>query len=316
MLLWKDDSRFNTWTLYLLTLNSNISTSSKYQMTCYEMWENISWDEISWLREQLLNLNVIQYDHTTSPFLRLGYMANNLLGMYVAVHYDKKVCGQSGSIVPRSPGPCILVPCRHGQIFMAAQVWHGMLQALVLGHSSEQLAWQEQLEPVSSGLPVLQVSQMWAACVVQVGVMQVVLLRSGVLSEPAVWQWCHWDSVSCLDTAFMEVSPCMAVCGTITGVYLIAVPWEGAHHSSRNPNLPEGVVCCNWLTSIQWCKCFAAFVSLCLSRFRACVNLLMDLCGWWIAVAYLGQNGHFESALIQQLCWRWKLSVNRCSSEC
>ena len=25
------------------------------------------------------------------------------------------------------------------------------------GHSSEELAWQEQLEPVSSGLPVLQV---------------------------------------------------------------------------------------------------------------------------------------------------------------
>ena len=59
---------------------------------------------------------------------------------------------------------------------MAAQVWHGMSQALVLGHSSEQLAWQEQLGPVSSGLPVLQVQQMWAACMVQVGVMQVVLL--------------------------------------------------------------------------------------------------------------------------------------------
>ena len=59
---------------------------------------------------------------------------------------------------------------------MAAQVWHGMLQGLMLGHSSEQLAWHEQLGPVSSGLPVLQVQQMWAACVVQVGVMQVVLL--------------------------------------------------------------------------------------------------------------------------------------------
>ena len=40
---------------------------------------------------------------------------------------------------------------------MAAQVWHGMLQALVLGHSCKQLAWQEQLGPVSSGLLVLQV---------------------------------------------------------------------------------------------------------------------------------------------------------------
>ena len=46
---------------------------------------------------------------------------------------------------------------------MAAQVWHGMSQTLVPGHSSEQLAWQEQLEPVSSGVPVLQVQQMWAA---------------------------------------------------------------------------------------------------------------------------------------------------------
>ena len=105
--------------------------------------------------------------------------------------YDSKVHGQYGSIVPRFPGSGILVPGGHGWIFMAAQVWHGMLQALVPGHSFEQLAWQEQLEPGSSGLPVLQVQQMWAACMVQVGVMQVVLLRSGVLSGPAVWQLCH-----------------------------------------------------------------------------------------------------------------------------
>ena len=89
-----------------------------------------------------------------------------------------KVHGQSGSTVPRSPGSGILVPCGHGQIFMAAQVWHGMSQTLVPGHSFEQLAWQGQLEPVSSELPVLQVQQMWAACMVQVQVMQVVLLRS------------------------------------------------------------------------------------------------------------------------------------------
>ena len=95
-----------------------------------------------------------------------------------------KVHGWSGSRVPRFPGSGILVPCGHGWIFMAAQVWHGMLQALVPGHSFGQLAWQEQLEPVSSGLPVLQVQWMWAACKVQVGAMQVVLLRSGVLSEP------------------------------------------------------------------------------------------------------------------------------------
>ena len=74
---------------------------------------------------------------------------------------------------------------------MAAQVWHGMSQALVLGCSFEQLVWQEQLDPGLSGLPVLQVQQVWAACTLQVGTMQVVLLRSSVLSEPAVWQLCH-----------------------------------------------------------------------------------------------------------------------------
>ena len=90
-----------------------------------------------------------------------------------------KVHGQSRSTVSRSPGSGILVPCGHGQIFVAAQVWHGMSQTLVLGHSSEPLVWWEQLEPVSSGLPVVQVQQEWAACMVQVGVMQVVPLRSG-----------------------------------------------------------------------------------------------------------------------------------------
>ena len=71
-----------------------------------------------------------------------------------------------------------------------------------------------------------------------------------------------WDSVDCFDTVFTEVSPCAVVCGTIAGAYLIAVLWEDAYHSHRNPNLLEGVICCNWLTSIQWHKCFAAFVSL------------------------------------------------------
>ena len=75
----------------------------------------------------------------------------------MAAHYNNKVHGQSGSIVPRFPGSGVLVPSGHSQIFVAAQVWHGMLQALVPGSSFEQLAWQEQLELGSSGLPVLQV---------------------------------------------------------------------------------------------------------------------------------------------------------------
>ena len=71
-----------------------------------------------------------------------------------------------------------------------------------------------------------------------------------------------WGSVDSFDTAFMKVAPCAVVCGNIAGVYLIAVPWSDAYHSSRNPNLLEGVIHCNWLTSIQWCKCFAASVNL------------------------------------------------------
>ena len=63
----------------------------------------------------------------TSPFLRLSYMViyyDKLLGMYVAVHNKNKVHGQSRSTVPRSPGSGVLVPCGHGWIFMAAQLWH------------------------------------------------------------------------------------------------------------------------------------------------------------------------------------------------
>ena len=85
-----------------------------------------------------------------------------------------------------------------GRIFMAAQVWHGMSQALVAGHSSEQLVWQEQLEPVSSGFAsVAGAADVGCMCGVG-GVMQVVLLRSSVLSEPAVWQLCHSEQCQLL----------------------------------------------------------------------------------------------------------------------
>ena len=107
----------------------------------------------------------------------------------MAAHYNSKVCGKSRSKVLRFPGSGIWVPCRHGWIFVAAQVWYGMSQALVPGCSFEQLVWW--LEPGSSGLPVLQVQWVQAACTVQVGVVQVVFLRSSVLSEPVVWQLCH-----------------------------------------------------------------------------------------------------------------------------
>ena len=83
------------------------------------------------------------------------------------------------------------MPCGHGWIFVAAQVWHGMSQTLVPGHSSEQLAWQGQLGLGLSGMPVLQVQQVWAAYAVQVVAVQVVPLKSGVWLEPAVWWLCH-----------------------------------------------------------------------------------------------------------------------------
>ena len=59
------------------------------------------------------------------------------------------------------------------------------------GHSFEQLVWWEQLGSGSSGLLVLQVQWVWAACAVQVVAVQVVLLRSSVLLELVVWQLCH-----------------------------------------------------------------------------------------------------------------------------
>ena len=98
----------------------------------------------------------------------------------MAVHYNNKVHGQSGSKVLRFPGSGVLVPCRHGQIFVAAQVWHGMSQTLAPRHSFEQLVWQEQLGLGSSGLPLLQVQQVWAAYTVQVVAVQVVPLKSSV----------------------------------------------------------------------------------------------------------------------------------------
>ena len=127
----------------------------------------------------LLKSKVIRsYDIPLSEIILCGNLLHDYWGcgwQCIAI----KVHGQSGSTVPRSLGSGILVPCGHGQIFVAAQVWHGVSQTSVPGQSSGQLAWQEQLEPVSSELPVVQVQQMWAACMVQVWVMQVVLLRSG-----------------------------------------------------------------------------------------------------------------------------------------
>ena len=132
---------------------------------------------------QLIEGSVLKskwHDHATSPFLRIYDTADHykLLGMYAAVHYDTRSVDSLGQQFLDLLDQASWCHVGMGQIFEAAQVWHGTSQTLVLGHSSEQLAWQEQLEPVSSGLPVLQVQQMWAACMVQVQVMQFVPLRS------------------------------------------------------------------------------------------------------------------------------------------
>ena len=101
----------------------------------------------------------------------------------------------------------------------AAQVWHGMSQTLVPGHSSEQLVWQGQLGLGLSGMPVSQMQQLLAACMVQLGVMQVVPLRSSVLSEPVVWQLCH-------------LGQCQ-------------LPWHCIH---------EGVFACSSMWNHCWCR--------------------------------------------------------------
>ena len=108
-----------------------------------------------------------------------------MTGDVEAMCYENKVHGQSRSRVLRFSGSGVEVPCGHSQIFGAAQVWQEMSQTLVLGPSFEQLVWQGQLGLGSSGLPV------WAAYAVQVVAVQVVLLRSIVKLEPAVWQLCH-----------------------------------------------------------------------------------------------------------------------------
>ena len=115
----------------------------------------VPWSKISWPRDWSLKWNTIIQHPPSWEYDTWQFNSTKWLGMYMVAHYTSKVCGQSESIVLRFPGPGILVPCRHSQIFMAAQVWHGRSQALVPGHSFEQLVWWEQLGPGLSGLLVL-----------------------------------------------------------------------------------------------------------------------------------------------------------------
>ena len=71
-----------------------------------------------------------------------------------------------------------------------------------------------------------------------------------------------WNSVIGLGTAFTQVLSHVVVNSVIAGVYLVAVFGQDTYHCSRDPNLAKGVIHGNWLTSIQGCKRFAAFVGL------------------------------------------------------
>ena len=53
------------------------------------------------------------------------------------------------------------------------------------------------------------------------------LCHQEVVSSWSLWcgSCATWDSVNHFDTTFMKVSPCVVVCGTIAGVYLVAVLW-------------------------------------------------------------------------------------------
>ena len=100
---------------------------------------------------------------------------------------------------------------------------------------------------------------------------------------------------------FTEVSSHATVDHTITGAHLVAVFWQDAYHSGRDPDLAEGVVHCNGLAGIQGCKGFASFVCLRLGGIRAGPNSFMNLESCWASVANSGRNGGPNLALVQEL---------------
>ena len=129
--------------------------------------------------------------------------------------------------------------------------------------------------------------------------------------------WCDiWGSVSGLNTAFTKVSSRAVVDHAITGVYLVAVFWQDMYHSSRDPELMEGVVHHNGLAGIQGCKRFALFVCLWLGGIGVGINSFMNLEGCQIDVADSVRNGGPNLALVQELSRWWELGINGCSSEC
>ena len=129
--------------------------------------------------------------------------------------------------------------------------------------------------------------------------------------------WCDIrDSVSGLDTAFTKVSSHTAVGHAITGVHLVAVFWQDAYHSGRDPGLMGGVIHHNGLASIQGCKRFALFVCLWLGGIGPGINSFVNLEGSQISVVNSGRNGGLDLALVQEFSRWWELGINGCSLEC
>ena len=100
----------------------------------------------------------------------------------MVARYNDKVHGQSGLRVPRFPGSGIWVPCRHGWIFMPAQVWHGMsLACWCWGILLKSWHGGNSWSLVHLGCQCLQVQWVWAACTVQV---------EAVVQVCATEKWC------------------------------------------------------------------------------------------------------------------------------
>ena len=121
----------------------------------------------------------MKHDHMTSPFLRIWYDAiysTNAWGYiwwHIMITRSVDSLGQEFLDFLDQASECYVGTARSSWLHRCDM----RCQTLVAGHSFEQLG------PGLSGLLVLQV---WAAYAVQV-----VPLRSGVWSEPVVWQLCH-----------------------------------------------------------------------------------------------------------------------------
>ena len=103
--------------------------------------------------------------------------------------------------------------------------------------------------------------------------------RSG---KPSVSMFqCGWWglqlSIIASDIAFLEVASGMAVDGSICSAYLVAVLWKDTNYCRGYPDFPQGVICGNWLTSMEWCKLLRALVSIGLGMLSLVLKVLLSL---------------------------------------